>query len=149
MPKRSYIAYIGLLCLLVAIAAGCSQPQKKPLDNTQDAINAINSDPALMAKAMSAPETRDSMIQIMTSDQMQTAMVEMMKNPEMQKNMTQMMSRPEMREAMAKMMSDPAMRQAMSDMMQDPAMREKYPDMMKDPHHNQGMMKPGNQPTSQ
>ncbi len=149
MPKRSYIAYIGLLCFIVAIATGCSQPQKKPMDNTQDAINTINSDPALMTRAMSAPETRESMIQIMASDQMQDAMVEMMKNPDMQKSMVRMMSRPEMREAMAKMMSDPAMRQAMNDMMRDPAMREKYPDMMKDPHHNQGGMMPGNQQSSQ
>lgn len=133
------LVFLVLLAMIIVLASGCSQPQKKPLDNKNEAINAINTDPALMAKAMSAPETRTAMIQIMTSPEMKPAMIDMMKNPEMQRAMTDMMSSPEMREAMAKMMSDPDMQKAMKDMMNDPAMKEKYP-MMKDmeTHHNQG-----------
>lgn len=139
--QSKWLIFVVVLTMIIVFAAGCTQPQKKPLDNTSDAINAINSDPTLMAKAMSSPETRNSMIQIMTSPEMKTAMIDMMKNPEMQRAMTDMMSSPEMREGMAQMMSDPAMQKAMKDMMNDPAMKEKYP-MMKDTqmetHHNQG-----------
>lgn len=130
MLIRNRTIRVAFVVLLTALLAGCAQPQQKPIDNTSNAINMINSDPTAMADGMSAPETRDSMIQIMSSDKMRAAMTEMMKIPQMQQNMRQMMTSPEARESMINMMSDPSMKQAMSEMMQDSRMQQNYQGMM-------------------